>query len=91
MERKSENRNRPHVLLGICHAPVLSIELRLKFPDSCVHLGHGLLSSLEGLALGIVDASLHVLHLGLKQLSLPLKSLGTVLLSAELISEPSNG
>ena len=80
----------PHVLLSIALAPVLSIKLRLKFPDPCVHLGHGLLASLEGLALSIVDTGLHVLDLGLEQLALPLKSLGTVLLSAELVCEPSN-
>merc|ERR1719350_50841 len=80
----------PHVLLSIALAPVLSIELRLKFPDSCVHLRDGLLASLEGLALGIVDTGLHVLHLGLEQLSLPLKSLGAVLLSTELVCEPGS-
>ena len=43
------------------------------------------------MTLGIVNAGLHVLDLGLQQLSLPLKSLGTVLLSAEFVCEPSNG
>merc|ERR1719499_1265399 len=77
-----------HVLLGIGHAPVLGIQLRLELTDASVHLGHRLLAALEGLGLGLVDARLDVLDLGLQQLALPLKALSKVLLTAELISQP---
>merc|ERR1719264_2125911 len=78
-----------HVLLGVALAPVLSIKLGLQLTDAGIHLGHGLLSSLEGVGLGLINTRLHVLHLGLEELMLPFKLLGEVLLSAELISQPS--
>merc|ERR1719392_463521 len=77
-----------HVLLGISHAPVLSIQLRLELTDAGVHLGHRLLAALQGLRLGLIDAGLDVLDLGLQELALPLKALSKVLLTAELISQP---
>ena len=77
-----------HVLLGIGHAPVLGVQLGLKLTDAGVHLGHGLLAALEGLGLGLVDAGLHVLDLGIQKLALPLKTLSSVLLTAELIGKP---
>merc|ERR1719411_422901 len=76
-----------HVLLGISHAPVLSVQLRLELTDAGVHLGHGLLATLEGLALGLINAGLHVLDLSIQKLALPLKTLSGVLLSTELISQ----
>merc|ERR1739848_727498 len=75
-----------HVLLGISHAPVLSIQLRLELTDAGVHLGHGLLTALQGLGLGLIDAGLDVLDLGLQELALPLEALSKILLAAELIS-----
>merc|ERR1719324_2048036 len=77
-----------HVLLGISHAPVLSIQLRLELTDAGVHLGHGLLAALQGLGLGLIDAGLDVLDLGLQELALPLETLSKVLFAAELISQP---
>merc|ERR1719201_1829958 len=56
--------------------------------DAGVHLGHGLLAALEGLGLGLVDAGLHVLDLGIQKLALPLKTLSSILLTAELIGKP---
>merc|ERR1712014_268270 len=47
-----------HVLLGISHAPVLGIQLRLELTDAGVHLGHRLLTALEGLGLRLIDAGL---------------------------------
>merc|ERR1712061_694140 len=77
-----------HVLLGISHTPVLSIQLRLKLTDTGVHLGHCLLATLQGLGLGLIDAGLHVLDLSIQKFAFPLKTLGSILLSAELISQP---
>merc|ERR1719490_259798 len=77
-----------HVLLSISHAPVLSIQLRFELTDASVHLGHGLLATLEGLGLGLIDAGLHVLDLSIQKLALPLKTLSSILLTAELIGQP---
>ena len=77
----------PQVLLGIAHPPVLSVQLGLQLPDAGVHLGHGLLAALQGVLLGIIEASLEVLDLGLKQLAVPVEGLGHLLLCAELIGE----
>ena len=77
-----------HVLLGIGHALVLGVQLGLKLTDAGVHLSHVLLAALEGLGLGLVDAGLHVLDLGIQKLALPLKTLSSILLTAELIGKP---
>ena len=71
----------------IGHAPVLGVQLRLELTDAGVHLGHGLLATLEGLGLGLIDTGLHVLDLSVQKLALPLKTLSSILLSAELISQ----
>merc|ERR1712045_593734 len=75
------------VLLAVSVAPVLSVHLRLELPDAGVHPGHGLLASLEGIGLGLVHSSLHVLDLGLKEPLLPLEGLGELLLRPELVSQ----
>ena len=77
-----------HVLLGIGHAPVLGVQLGLKLTDTGVHLGHCLLATLQGLGLGLIDAGLHILDLSIQKFAFPLKTLGSILLSAELISQP---
>merc|ERR1719350_1594696 len=76
-----------HILLGISHAPIFGVQLRLELTDAGVHLGHGLLATLEGLGLGLIDAGLHVLDLSIQKLALSLKSLSGVLLTTELISQ----
>ena len=53
-----------------------------------LHLAHGLLASLQRVLLGIVQASLHLLGLGLQQLLVVLQSLGQILLAAELVGQP---
>merc|ERR1719336_2347779 len=75
------------VLQAVSVAPVLSIHLGLELPDAGVHPGHGLLASLEGIGLGLVNSGLHVLDLGLEQPLLPLEGLGELLLRPELISQ----
>merc|ERR1719336_1848504 len=55
------------VLQAVSVTSVLSIKLRLELTDASVHPGHGLLSALEGVGLGLVHSGLHVLDLGLQQ------------------------
>merc|ERR1719510_64007 len=80
----------PQVLLSIRLAPILGIHLRLQLPDAGVHLCHGLLAALQGVGLGLIHPSLHVLHLGLQKGALSLQTLGKVLLVAEFISKTSS-
>merc|ERR1719449_135925 len=58
-------------------------------PDAGLHLDHGLPASLEGRDLSLVSAGASVLALSLQQLSLLLQGHGQLLLTAELISQPS--
>merc|ERR1719343_1612589 len=46
------------VLLGIRAASRLSIKLRLKLTDSCIHSCHGLLSSFKSIGLSLIYTSL---------------------------------
>merc|ERR1719336_96931 len=78
------------VLLAVSVASVLGIKLRLELTDAGVHSGHGLLASLEGVGVGLVNSGLHVLDLGLKESLLFLQSLGKFLLRSELISKTSS-
>merc|ERR1719300_2181748 len=78
------------VLEAVSIASVLCIKLGLQLTDAGVHSGHGLLASLEGIGLGLVNSSLHVLDLGLKESSFSLKGLGKLLLRSELISKTSS-
>merc|ERR1712130_131658 len=78
------------VLEAVSITSVLSIKLRLQLTNAGVHSGHGLLATLEGICLGLIDSSLHVLDLSLKQSSFSLKSLGKLLLRSELISKTSS-
>merc|ERR1719150_234554 len=55
--------------------------------DAGVHSGHGLLTALQGVGLGLVHSGLHVLDLGLQQPLLPLKGLSHLLLGTKLVSE----
>merc|ERR1719333_144085 len=77
----------PQVLLRISTAPVFSIKFRFQLSDASIHPGHGLLSSLKGISLGLINASLHVLNLSLEQLLLSFQRLCHILLSTELISK----
>merc|ERR1719436_1807492 len=78
------------VLVGISIATVLSIKLRLELPDAGLHLVHGLLASLEGIGLSLIQTLLHVLKLALIQLAVLLKGLGHLLFTTELISKTSS-
>merc|ERR1719232_476145 len=78
------------VLLAVSIASVLSVKLRLELTDASVHPGHGLLASLEGGGVGLVNSGLHVLDLGLKESLLSLQSLGEFLLRSEFISKTSS-
>merc|ERR1719163_2783905 len=75
----------PQVLLGVSKTSVLGVKLGLQLPDASLHLAHGLLASLQSVLLGVVQASLHLLGLGLQQLLVVLQSLGKLLLTAELV------
>merc|ERR1719361_2598531 len=77
----------PQVLLGVSQTSILGIQLGLELPDPSLHLAHGLLASLQCVLLGIVQAALHLLGLGLQQLLVMLQSLGQLLFSAELIGQ----
>merc|ERR1719150_3147102 len=55
--------------------------------DAGVHSGHGLLTALQGVGLGLVHSGLHVLDLGLQQPLLPLQGLSHLLLGTQLVSE----
>ena len=77
------------VLASISQAPVLSIKLGLQLADPGLHLVHGLLATLEGIHLGIIQALLHLLGLALQELPVPLQGLGQLLLGTELISKTS--
>merc|ERR1712066_781828 len=76
------------ILGGISQTSVLSVELRLELPDAGLHLGNGLLASLEGGLLSLIKAGLSVLDLGLEQLLVPVEHHGALLLSSELLSQP---
>merc|ERR1719270_3222771 len=78
------------VLLAVSVTSVLGIKLRLKLTDAGIHSGHGLLASLEGVGVGLVNSGLHVLDLGLKESLLFLQSLGELLLRSEFISKTSS-
>merc|ERR1719449_526839 len=58
-------------------------------PDAGLHLDHGLPASLEGRDLSLVSACASVLALSLQQFPLLLQGHGQLLLTAELISQPS--
>merc|ERR1719340_324497 len=73
------------VLLRISATPVFSIKLRFQLPDASVHPGHSLLSSLQGISLGLIYTSLHVLDLSFKQLLLSFEALCHILFGTELI------
>merc|ERR1719189_1539099 len=77
----------PQVLLGISQTSVLGVQLGLELPDASFHLAHGLLASLQRVLLGVVQASLHLLGLGLQQFLVVLQSLGQLLFSAKLIGQ----
>merc|ERR1712108_112956 len=68
------------VLLGIGGPPALSIHLRLKLPDPGLHLVHGLLASLEGVGLSLIQPVLHLLPLGFQNLPPLLRHHSIVLL-----------
>merc|ERR1719389_848675 len=55
------------VLQAVSVAPVLGVHLGLELTDASVHPGHGLLTALQSVGLGLVHSSLHVLGLGLQQ------------------------
>merc|ERR1719340_248786 len=74
------------ILLRISHPTGLGINLRFKLTNPSFHLVHGLLSSLESIGLGIIKPGLHILDLALKQLAVPLKALGHILLIPEFIA-----
>merc|ERR1711893_461577 len=78
------------VLLGISEASVLSIKLRFQLPDAGLHLVHGLLASLKGVSLSLIQALLHVLDLAFQQLAVLLKALSKILFLTELISKTSS-
>merc|ERR1712131_302729 len=67
------------ILLGIPKTSVLSIHLGLELTNASLHLGDGLLASLEGGLLSFIKASLGVLDLGLEELLVSLKHHGNVL------------
>merc|ERR1719189_3244774 len=77
----------PQVLLGVSQTSVLGVQLGLKLPDASLHLAHGLLASLQRVLLGVVQATLHLLGLGLQQLLVVLQSLGQLLLCTQLIGQ----
>merc|ERR1719381_180971 len=78
------------VLLGVGETAVLSVQLRGQLPDAGLHLVHGLLASLQGIGLGLIQAGLHVLDLALVQLLVLLVRHGNLLFLAELISKASS-
>merc|ERR1719340_514522 len=78
------------LLIRISHPTGLGINLRFKLTNPSFHLVHGLLSSLESIGLGIIKPGLHILDLALKQLAVPLKALGHILLIPEFISKASS-
>merc|ERR1719422_1811545 len=78
------------VLQAVSVASVLSIKLRLELTDASIHSGHGLLASLEGVGVGLVNSGLHILDLGLQQFLLSLQSLGELLLRSKFISKTSS-
>merc|ERR550532_939768 len=55
------------VLQAVSVASVLGVHLGLELTDAGVHPGHGLLTALQGVGLGLVHSGLHVLDLGLQQ------------------------
>merc|ERR1711963_202175 len=75
------------ILLGISKASVLSIQLGLELTDASLHLGDGLLASLESGLFSFIKASLGILDLGLKELLVSLEHHGNILLSSELLSK----
>merc|ERR1712181_155898 len=73
------------VLLGVGTPAVLSIHLRLELTNAGLHLGHSLLTALQGVLLGLVASVLGVLHLGFQKLLVTLKSHCKLLLLPEFI------
>merc|ERR1719433_682845 len=63
----------PQILLSVSKPSVLRVQLRLQLTDSGLHLGQGLLSSLESVLLRLIQTSLGILDLSLQQLLVPLE------------------
>merc|ERR1711970_1323901 len=78
------------VLLRISKAAVFSIQLGGQLPDPSLHLVHGLLASLQGIGLCLIQAGLHILDLAFEELLVLLIRLGNLLFLAELISKASS-
>merc|ERR1711963_1244128 len=78
------------VLGSISKTSVLSVKLGLKLTDASLHLGNGLLASLEGSLFSLIKTGLGILDLGLKKLLVSLKHHGDLLLSTELLSKSSS-
>merc|ERR1719342_1066350 len=73
------------VLDSISLTAVLSIQLRFQLPDTCLHLVHCLLSSLQSICLCLIQTLLHILQLALIELAVLLIGLSHILLSTKLI------
>merc|ERR1712002_292233 len=75
------------VLLSIIAPSVFNIKLRLKFADTSLHLGDGLLSTLESVLLSLINPVGSVLNLCFQELLVPLQSHGHFLFSTKFIRE----
>merc|ERR1719322_770886 len=78
------------ILLSISHTSGFSIQFTLKLADARLHLVHGLLASLEGVHLGLVNSGREVLDLSISNLLVSLKMSRQILFSTKFFSKTSS-
>merc|ERR1719281_1219850 len=75
------------VLGSVSKTSVLSIKLGLELTDASLHLGNGLLATLESSLFSLIKTGLSVLDLSLKKLLVSLQHHGDLLLGTELLGQ----
>merc|ERR1719281_687675 len=83
-----------HVTLGLAQVlgsvsktSVLCVKLRLELTDASLHLGNGLLATLESSLFSLIKTGLGVLDLSLQELLVSLQHHGDLLLGTELLGQ----
>lgn len=75
------------ILLGIGVSPLLSVEFVLQFADALLQFLDRLLTTFQSVRLGLVQAYLKLLDLGLERFAEFLLGLGVILLGSKLVGQ----